>query len=564
MANPTPKWQSVSWQKKDQQFARIPAQWRLSQLPPSNVTSYLGVPRACGLLTAKELDITEKYDATALARAIREKKLSCVDVTTAFCKRAAIAHQLTNCLTEIFFDDALKRAAELDAHLTTNKPLGLLHGVPISLKDMFNVRGYDSSLGLAALSFKPATENSVLVDLLLSAGAVLYCKTNVPQTLMAFDSHNNVFGRTINPISTAITAGGSSGGEGALLAMRGSVLGVGTDIGGSIRVPSMCGNLYGVKPSADRIPLSHVEAGALPGMTKVGLTGSAGPMGHSMRDMDLFFQAVSDQKPWAYDPDAVPLPWTPLPGKKLRIGIVRRDGVIEPLPPIARLLDEAKSKLQKAGIEVVEMDIAAQFAQCSALANAMFNVEGGNAIFDLLDAGEEPLSPWLSTRVRRGKMVPFDKLQALHGKREKLRKECLQMWRHPAGEIDAFICPVAPHPVPAPDRYNGANYTSSFVLLDYSAGTIPVRTFTHADKAGEVSGKVLGSWDKVNRALCKSPGPHQDAANRIGNEVDREVYVGSPLCVQVVAPRLQDERLVHAMSAIDAALRVEAKVKAQL
>ena len=83
---PTPKWQSVAWQKKDQQFARIPNQWRLPQLPPSTVTNYLHVPRECGLLTEKELDMTENYDATALAQAIREGKFTCVHVTTAFCK----------------------------------------------------------------------------------------------------------------------------------------------------------------------------------------------------------------------------------------------------------------------------------------------------------------------------------------------------------------------------------------------------------------------------------------------------------------------------------------------
>lgn len=83
---PTPKWQSVSWQKKDQQFASIPSQWRLPQQPPASVTNYLNIPRECGLLTEKELDITENYDATALAQAIKERRLTCVDVTTAFCK----------------------------------------------------------------------------------------------------------------------------------------------------------------------------------------------------------------------------------------------------------------------------------------------------------------------------------------------------------------------------------------------------------------------------------------------------------------------------------------------
>jgi amidase len=209
-------------------------------------------------------------------------------------QRAAVAQQLTNCLTEIFFNDALQRAAELDAHLDAgNPPLGLLHGVPVSLKDMFNVRGYDSSIGLAALCFKPSTENAVLVDCLLSAGAVLYCKTNVPQTLMALDSHNNVFGRTLNPLNIALTAGGSTGGEGALLAMRGSILGVGTDVGGSIRIPAMCNGTYGVKPSWERIPYAGLEGGSRPGAAKVSIPASAGPLAHSMRDVELFFRRVS-------------------------------------------------------------------------------------------------------------------------------------------------------------------------------------------------------------------------------------------------------------------------------
>jgi amidase len=424
-------------------------------------------------------------------------------------QRAAVAQQLTNCLTEIFFNDALQRAAELDAHLDAgNPPLGLLHGVPVSLKDMFNVRGYDSSIGLAALCFKPSTENAVLVDCLLSAGAVLYCKTNVPQTLMALDSHNNVFGRTLNPLNIALTAGGSTGGEGALLAMRGSILGVGTDVGGSIRIPAMCNGTYGVKPSWERIPYAGLEGGSRPGAAKVSIPASAGPLAHSMRDVELFFRTVSDQKPWNLDADVVPSPWSSLesvssPGKKLRIGIVRKDGVIDPHPPIARLLDEVKSSLLAAHIEVVEMDIEPLFSQCQSLANALFGVEGGNAMFDLLESADEPLSPWLTTRLKRKKALPLEKLQELHGKRDALRKQFLQVWQDRTGEIDAFICPVAPHPVPPIDRYNGVSYTSSFVLLDYPAGTLPVREFTKADMKTEMKGKPRGSWDKANRELCK-------------------------------------------------------------
>ncbi|KAI8932578.1 hypothetical protein NX059_010083 [Plenodomus lindquistii] len=545
------KWQLVARWKKDEQHARIPSEWRLNKLPDARVTDYTNIPRKCGLLSTEELRITDEYDAVGLAQAIRERKIKCVDVATAFCKRAAIAQQVTNCLTEIFFDDALERAEELDAHLASgNPPLGPLHGVPVSLKDTFKVRGYDASIGLASLAFKPATENSALVDCLLNAGAILYCKTNVPQTLMALDSHNNIFGRTINPLNTAVTAGGSSGGEGALLAMRGSVLGVGTDVGGSIRIPAMCDGTFGIKPSWERVPYTGQEGGMLPGQTKTGIPASAGPLAHSLRDIELFFSAVADQKPWTIDPDVVPAPWS-FVKRKLRIGIVRRDGVIDPHPPIARLLDEVKDKLQRAGVEVVEMDITPLFSQCQSLANAMFGVEGGNNMFDLLEAAGEPLSPWLSTRLRRKPPMELPKLQALHGRREKLQKEFLKIWRDEHGEVDAFICPVAPHPVPPIDRYNGVSYTSSFVLLDYPAGTVPVRSFTRDDMAGEMPAtKPISNWDKANRELW--------------TDFDRSVYLNTPLCVQVVAPKLHEEQLVNAMTMIDDAIKTKSQVNAKL
>ncbi|KAF2845223.1 amidase [Plenodomus tracheiphilus IPT5] len=549
-----PKWQLIARRKRDAQIARIPPAWQLHSLPTAKITNYTGIPRTCGLLTAEELSITEDYDATRLAHAIRERTLTCIDVAKAFCKRAAIAHQLTNCLTEIFFDDAFQRAAELDVHLASgNPPLGPLHGVPVSLKDTFKVRGYDASIGLASLAFNPATENSVLVDCLLNAGAVLYCKTNVPQTLMALDSHNNVFGRTINPLNTAVTAGGSSGGEGALLAMRGSIASWGTDVGGSIRIPALCNGTFGIKPSWERIPYAGQEGGMLPGQTKVGIPASAGPLAHSMRDIELLLTAVAAQKPWTVDPDVVPAPWSFVTAakRKLRIGVVRRDGVIDPHPPIARLLDEVKGKLQAAGVEVVEMDITRLFSQCQSLANAMFGVEGGNAMFDLIEATGEPLSPWLSTRLRRKPPMELPRVQALHGRREKLQREFLRIWKDAHGEIDAFICPVAPHPVPPIDRYNGVSYTSSFVLLDYPAGTVPVRTFTKDDMAGEMPAtKPISNWDKANRELWTN--------------FDRSVYLDTPLCVQVVAPKLHEEQLVSAMTTIDEVLRAKAPVSAKL
>ncbi|KAL1592327.1 hypothetical protein SLS60_011404 [Paraconiothyrium brasiliense] len=495
------KWQLVAWQKKDEQYARIPLDWRIpqDQLPTPEVTNYLGIPKKSGVLSEEELRLTESYDATALAEAMRERKVKSLDVVRAFCK-------LTNCLTEIFFDDALKRAKELDDHLESGKPpLGPLHGVPISLKDTFKVKGYDASIGVAALCFKPSTENAPLVEILLNAGAILYCKTNVPQTLAALDSHNNIFGRTINPLNTAVTAGGSSGGEAALLGLRGSVLGIGTDVGGSIRVPAMCEGLYGAKPSDGRVPYAGQEGGSKPAVAKLGVAASAGPMAHTMRDIELFFRAVSEQQPWELDPDVIPGPWGSLSsvaGEKMRIGIVRRDGVVEPHPPILRLLDEVAGRVRRSGIEVVEVDITSIFSKCQSLINALMGVEGGNAMLDLLESYDEPLSPWIKPRMRRKEPLAFEKLRELHARRVQLQTDALQIWK----QVDAFICPVAPHPVPEIDKYNSASYTSSFVLLDYPAGTVPVRLFGKKDMDGEMSKtKALGSWDQRNRELCESP-----------------------------------------------------------
>jgi amidase len=107
----------------------------------------------------------------------------------------------------------------------------LLHGLPISIKDNFYVKGTDSTLGFVSLANQPVTFNSPLVDMLKELGAVIYCKTNVPTGMMVAETVNNLFGRTLNPLNRKLTSGGSSGGESALIAFGGSPLGVGSDIG---------------------------------------------------------------------------------------------------------------------------------------------------------------------------------------------------------------------------------------------------------------------------------------------------------------------------------------------
>jgi amidase len=210
---------------------------------------------------------------------------------------------------------------------------------------------------LACFVNEPAEENSGTAAMLLDLGAVLYCKTNLPQSIMTGDSDNNVFGRTLNPRNTALTAGGSTGGEGALLALRGSVLGVGTDIGGSIRVPSVCNGIYGFRPSVGIVPHSGVRDLTTPGTD--GVRSTVGPMATSLRDVALFLKTAMQAETWQYDSAAISIPWTNLrPKHKLRIGLVLDEGIHTPSPPVRRGLKKASDLLQNSdSVEIIPLTL---------------------------------------------------------------------------------------------------------------------------------------------------------------------------------------------------------------
>lgn len=229
-----------------------------------NVTS---ITRSSGHFTPDELEVIESSAATILSK-IQDRTWTSLKVTKAFCKASAVAQQLvnyslsqklsehdtnllkTNCLTEVLYTEAYARATFLDDHLAkTGQIIGPLHGLPISLKDCFIVPPHPASIGMAAYANESTLEATILVTILAKLGAVFYVKTTTPTAMMMMETINNVWGETVNPYHRGCSSGGSSGGEGALLAMKGSPLGVGTDIGGSIRIPAAFNNLFGLKPS---------------------------------------------------------------------------------------------------------------------------------------------------------------------------------------------------------------------------------------------------------------------------------------------------------------------------
>jgi amidase len=181
-------WEEIARAKRVSRDNAIPSEWQLrpGQVPEEQLNVF-EVPAECGILTARELKITET-DAEVLVQKLLNCEYSSHEVTLAFCKRAAIAQQLVNCLSEIFFDTALEAAQQLDKdYAATGVPRGPLHGLPVSLKDCFPIEGTDATIGYTAFANAPTTEDeeAEITKIMRESGAILFCKTNVPTAMMS-------------------------------------------------------------------------------------------------------------------------------------------------------------------------------------------------------------------------------------------------------------------------------------------------------------------------------------------------------------------------------------------
>lgn len=256
-------WQSLAKTKLASINQSIPSKWRLATVPSAEEQRDVTGDPITQSLSQREVEITET-DAIQIVENTSSGQWSAQEVITAFCHRASLAHQLTSCLHETFFDAAVEDAKKLDkCYAQHNNPIGPLHGLPVSLKDQFHVKGVETTMGYVGWigtfmgkknTGKEKVYESEMVKELRALGAVPYCKTSVPHSLMVGETINNIIGYTTNPKNRSLSAGGSSGGEGALISLKGSPVGFGTDIGGSIRIPAAFCGLYGLRPSAGRLP----------------------------------------------------------------------------------------------------------------------------------------------------------------------------------------------------------------------------------------------------------------------------------------------------------------------
>ncbi|KAG5655213.1 hypothetical protein KAF25_001966 [Fusarium avenaceum] len=552
LTHTTSSWESKAAEKRTKAAEGIPAEWRVPshildelKLPlesSKNDLISLEIPRKSGILSETELEITESCTTGELIKKLATGIFTAVQVLNAFSKRAAIAQQLTNCLTETFFDQAQSRARHLDELRESGQLAGPLHGLPISLKDSFQISGIQATIGLIAYLDDVSSTNSPLVEILLSLGAVPFVKTNVPQTMMTADSHNNIFGRVLNPRNTALGAGGSSGGEGALLAFRGAPIGVGTDIAGSVRIPALCCGTYGYKPTAGRIPYGGQKGCSNPGLKFI--LACAGPLSNDMESIETFTRLVIDSRPARLDSTAidVPLRETPnLTGRKLTIGVLAEDPTYPLHPPVRNAVSQAVAKLRASGHILVELSAEeCRIAELSEIAWGFFGLDDTAARI-VAEAGEPPIPSRdrITSAFKRvvgthlpdiSKLSPLERLAFLNGKRTAALEGWREVWeRH---SLDAVVGPAAQNTAVKHDGFTTVPYTVFLNVLNYPACVIP---FESANSTSDAQFEL---------------NDHQAGPN-----YDPELIEGAPCSIQVFTSSMRDEECIAISSIVDKALK---------
>ncbi|KAF8260713.1 amidase signature domain-containing protein [Lactarius quietus] len=521
-------------------------------------------------------DTHQKYlDATAkqIVENIHAGVWTAAAVLEGYLARAAQAQEATNCLTEVFFEQAREEARKLDAEFAkTGELKGLLHGVPISVKDMIDVKGFDSSIGYTQWTNKSAKQDAPLVAALRAAGAIVIAKTNVPQTLLAFESSNPIWGRTLNPWSAAHTAGGSSGGEGALLGADGAVLGVGTDIGGSIRIPSGYCGIYGFKPGHGRISYGGM-ADSCPGFEAIRAV--AGPMARSVADLERMARVLfgAHGGGHAYFPTPIPYRDVKLP-EKLRFGYYLNDTSVKGSPACHRAVLESVQALRAAGHECVEIDCPDSI-QALLFFCGLTSADGYETIMSPLGSDKREPALFLTTLGTRlpgfvraaaswviRTIVGDAKFASIftqsYKKTVRQLYECVvdktafeeqtraNLW---SGRLDAIIAPVQASPaVPhgGCDRLAPiACSTLLYNIVESPVGVIPV---TRVDATRDVLS------DEWRAAPGNGSKLLEDALYGTNGAYDPQAMEGLPVSVQIIGETWGEEKLLAVMHVVDAAL----------
>lgn len=545
-------WKALGREKFNSVNALIPKAWLLPTPTPSaadqrDVTGkYIQQ-----FLSQREIEITET-DAVGIVAKTTTGKWKAKEVAEAFCHRAALAHQMVNCLHEIFFDAALADAQQLDDYYAKNgTPIGPLHGLPVSLKDQFHVKDVETTMGyigwIGTFEGKKGTGKervfeSEMVKELRNLGAVLYCKTSVPHTLMSGETVNNIIGYTYNPKNRNLACGGSSGGEGALIGLKGSPVGFGTDIGGSIRIPAAFNGLYGIRPSSGRMPYEGM-ANSMDGQNTI--LSVVGPLATSVGALKLVIKGILSQQPWLHDPLVVEIPWRDEheqvvldiarrhDGGQLCFAVFKDDEVVLCQPPVRRAIDIVAKTAAKLGHKVVEWKPPSH-ARGLEIAFKTWIFDGAKDVQEAFALSGEPMASQISSVYGVLKeQFNASQIAEVNVAKRGYQKEYMEYWNSTISlsgtgrPVDAIIAPLAPFAAARPDMYDFYGMSTWVNLLDYSAAVLPV---TLADKTIDV------------QDLTYKPMNPQD--DKIYQAYDADLYDGAHVSVQIVGRRFQEEKVL--------------------
>ncbi|PVF95671.1 amidase [Serendipita vermifera] len=550
-------WQDIAKEAQDYRDASIARVTPEIPHPPVNLPkNVMGIPRE--LLSQNEIQITETVPEVLL-QLMASGQLSVTTVCTAFLRRAGLAQRLTNCVTELLPERALSRAKFLDDYFTQHgRPIGPLHGLPISVKEHIGMEGLPMNAGYVAWwstdspGYKLAKEDAHVLQILWRAGAVFFARTTQPQSMMHLETDSNLYGVTVNPYNRNVSAGGSSGGEGALVAMRGSCLGIGTDVGGSVRSPAANNGLYGLKPTAFRVPTdgwSSIMAGADVINTVIG------PISTSISGIKLFMKTIIDSKPWLTEPALVSLPWNSIPPitprQPLKVAVMWHDEVVKPHPPITRALQEVVARLRTiSNVSIVDWKPHVH-NEAWVITSSLYFTDGGKEDSEVIaESGEpwRPLTTWIIKENPCAKKMTMRDLAYWTEEREAYRKEYAKVWNDTAtsrntqtgelkGMVDVILCPVGPGVASRHDTAKYWPYTSQWNLLDYPALAFPVS-------------KVDSGVDKKERGFE----PMSDLDSDNYKLYDPDEFHGLPVSLQLVGRRFEDEKVLAVFEYIQQAI----------
>jgi amidase len=374
----------------------------------------------------------------SIAKAIQTKEVSSLEVVESCLERIEQVNPKINAVVQIDAETALEQAQDADDGLAKGNVQGPLHGVPMTLKDNLDTAGMVTTGGTKGRETFIPQEDATVVARLREAGAILVGKTNTPELTLSYETDNLIYGRTNNPYDLTCTSGGSSGGAAAIVAAGGIPFDIGSDTGGSIRLPSHCCGTAGIRPTSGRVPRTgHIlpPGGALDSLTQIG------PMTRYVEDLAIILPIIAGID-WR-DPAIIPMPLRDPENvnlSELRIAFHGDNGMATPTSEIQTATKSVADTLSNAGASVTEA-CPPGIEQSIELFGGLMVWDGGSSIRMLLDMyGTNEPHPWIQRQLDRARemQLTVSQISDLLFRLDMYRGQMLSFMEN----YDAIVCPV--------------------------------------------------------------------------------------------------------------------------